>query len=111
MLVLWLAGAADTAGLASGTGGSRGGRWLWRMQGRSCGLEIKPRHLEVGLRTTCTSQRKGAAPEAERGTFVHRYGGGRSSHPSKSTRHAATASPQDDEPETTGGPRRQTCFF
>lgn len=73
--------------------------------------EIKPWHLEVGLRTTCTSQRKRTAPEAERGTFVHRYGGGRSSHPSKSTRHAATACPQDDEPETTGGPRRQTCFF
>lgn len=43
--------------------------------------ELKPRRLEADLRTACASQRKGAAPEAERGTFVHRCGGGRSSHP------------------------------
>ena len=66
--------------------------------------EIKPRHLEVGLRTTRTSQRKGAAPEAERGTFVHRYKGVWSSRPPKAPTREMNQRPR-------GSPRQQTCFF
>lgn len=71
--------------------------------------EIKPQRLEVGLRTTCTSQKKGAAPEAERGTRVHRYRGGWSSHPKvPAMRQLPT---REMNRRQRGVPRTQTCFF